>query len=228
MARTAYEIVKQALVQLGAIDIGNPPDAWMGNLGLATFNRMRSSWNASGLTCYGSAKLEITATGSASYTLGPGGTNATRPVNVVSVFYRAGGRESEVARLNAEDWREYSQSTEAGEPQYINFDGAYPLQTMRLYPRPTTGTVILTYRTPFAEIAHLSDALPDPPEYDEAFIYNLAVRLSSIPGLGSIREATAALAKTTYDYLVKRAAIADMPQKRYSQAFQTTTDGFGI
>lgn len=228
MARTAYELVKSALMLVGAIDAGNPPQAWEGNLGLSTLNRMRSSWNASGLTCYGSAKVEITATGAASYTMGTGGTISTRPFSIVSLFYRTGDQEREIAILNAEDWREFSQKTDAGDPEYAFIDRAYPLETVYLHPRPQDGKIVATYRTPFAEIAHLSDPLPDPPEYDEAFAYNLAVRLGAIPGLGSVREEVALLAKKTYDNLVTRVAVANMPQKRYSAAFHTTSDGTGL
>lgn len=227
MARTAYDMVKDSLMMVGAIDAGNPPQAWEGNLGLSTLNRMRSTWNAAGIICYGAALVEIPATGAASYTMGPTGTVTTRPFSVVSAYYRSGDQETEVARLNAEEWREYSQKTDAGIPQYINFDGAYPLETIRLYPRPTSGTIVLTYRTPFAQIANLSDPLPDPPEYDEAMTYNLAIRLGAIPGLGSVRDEVALLAAKTYDNLVTRAAMANIPERQISASFTTIADGVG-
>ncbi len=185
MAWTAYDTVADALLLCGAYAPGDSIPAPIGATGLSFLNQVRASLNAKGLTCYGANTITLTADGSASYTLGTGGDNATRPVGIMSVQYENGGTVYPLMEMPFAEYQAYSDKTNPGTPSGYAIDGAFPLLGLYVYQPPTNGTIRVVMRTPFSEIASLSDDMPDPPECREYFRYALAEALAAIPGLGT-------------------------------------------
>ena len=185
MAWTALDTVTDALLLCGAYSPGEAPSAPVGQIGLSFLNQIRASLNAKGMTCYGASTIALTADGGPSYTLGTGGDNATRPVGVMSVQYESGGSIYQLQEAPFAQYQAYFDKATSGTPGAYALDGAFPLLGLYIYQPPTTGTIRVVMRTPFSEIANLSDAMPDPPEYREYFRYALAEALATIPGLGT-------------------------------------------
>ncbi len=225
MAWTAYSTVLRALQLCGAYAPGEVPEASIGQIGLDSLNAMRASWNAQGMVCHGQRMLEIAADGAASYTMGAGGDIVTRPVQVAAVQFSS-GQPYDLERRTLEEVRVLGDG--AGDPAVYAIVQGNPA-TLWVYPQPSTGTIRVFDRTPFAEIANLSDDMPDPPEYREAMEYGLAVRLSSIPGIGSgASSSVAAIASNAWNSLVTRNAVNAIPRKHMHAAFGLSETGDGV
>jgi hypothetical protein len=186
---------------------------------------MRATWNLQGLTCYGQRMIEITADGAASYTLGTGGDVSARPVQISQVQF-ANPEPYPLERRTFEEVR--GLGTASGDPAVWSAIQGAPV-TLWLYPAPSSGTIRVFDRTPFADLAALSDDMPDPPEYREAMEYNLALRLSSIPGIGSgdVAPSVAAIAAQGLSLLKTRNIANAIPKKRLSLAFGLSEMGDG-
>jgi hypothetical protein len=225
MAWTAYSTVLRALQLCGAYAPGEVPEAAIGQIGLDSLNAMRASWNLQGVTCYGQRMLEITADGAASYTMGTGGDIVTRPVQVVAVQF-SGGQPYTVERRTFEEVRGLGES--GGDPAVYSIVLGDPAR-LWIYPQPSSGTIRVFDRTPFAELANLSDDMPDPPEYREAMEYGLALRLASIPGIGAgVSSSVAAIASQAWNSLVTRNAVNAIPRKHMHAAFGLSETGNGV
>jgi len=186
MAWTAYDTVSDALLLCGAYAPGDSIPNPIGQTGLSFLNQIRATLNGTkGLTCYGSQTLTVAADGGPLYTFGTGGDNATRPTALVSVQYEDGGIVYPLVEYPFSEYQQLAEKTTTGTPAAYAIDGAFLLLGVYIYPPPASGTVRLVVRTPFAEIANLSDDILDPPSYREYFRYALAEALSAIPGLGT-------------------------------------------
>lgn len=226
MAWTAFHTVARALQLCGAYAPGETPEAAIGQIGLDSLNAMRSTWNLHGVTCYGQRMIEVTADGSASYTLGTGGDVSTRPIQISQVQF-AGGEPYAMERRTFEELRGYG--TASGDPAIWCAVQGDPV-TLWVYPAPSTGTIRVFDRTPFSQIAALSDDMPDPIEYREAMEYGLALRLSSIPGIGSgdVSPSVAAIAARAFDLLLTRNIVNAIPRKNLHAAFRLSETGDGV
>lgn len=226
MSWTAFHTVARALQLCGAYAPGETPEAAIGQIGLDSLNAMRATWNLQGLTCYGQRMIEISADGAASYTLGTGGDVSTRPVQISQVQF-AGGEPYALERRTYEEVR--SLGTASGDPAVWSAVHGDPV-TLWLYPAPSSGTIRVFDRTPFADLAALSDDMPDPPEYREAMEYNLALRLSSIPGIGSgdVAPSVAAIAAQGLSLLKTRNVVNAIPRKNMHAAFRLSETGDGV
>ena len=199
---SAYDIAVGALLRCKAYAPGEPPSAPIGQICLRTLNMMRAQLSAEGVTCYGLQELTTAADGSSSYTIGTGGDIAGRILGVRSLTVKDGDTVTEPNEVTIDEFRTIGGS-ETGSPQYWAQKQGSPY-TVYLWPAPTSGTIRILSRTPFANIANLSDPIPEPDEYLEFFECMLAIRiadkLGSDPG-----EATAALAERAYQILRDRA-----------------------
>lgn len=230
MAWTAYDSMVRAVQLCGAFAPGEPPPAYIGQIGLDTLNYMRKSWNLEGVTCYGSSTIAITANGDTSYQLGTGGDSATYVPQVLQVQYENGNDPIVLERMTFEEYQAQPDKTATGQPCGWVDGGGYPAKSIYLYPPPSSGTIRIVFRTPFADVANLSDVMPDPPEYREAIDYGLALRLYMFPGLGG-GEPPGYLASMANEALAKikrKNAIASIPRKNMPSVYDNGTTGRGI
>jgi hypothetical protein len=222
MAWIALDSVTDALLLCGTYSPGRAPSAAIGQVALSFLNQIRAALNGTkGLTCYGSNTLTATVDGGTSYTFGTGGDNATRPVGIMSAQYEDGG--GTVWPLSEIPFAEYQASSNKatpGTPCYYAIDGAFPTLAVYVYPAPTTGTLRLVVRTPFSEIANLSDAMPDPPAYRQYFKYALACELGRIPGLGAVPEGGEGMAATLLNDLQTTNIAHNIPSKFMPYAYR--------
>lgn len=196
MPATAYDIVVGALQRCKVYAIGEPPTAAVGQIGLRTLNMMRAQMSAEGVACFGLQELTTSADGASSYTVGTGGDIAGRILGVRSVSILDGDAVTAPDEVTLDEFRLLA-AAESGSPIYWAQKQGEPY-SVYLWPAPTSGTVRIIARTTFANIAHLSDLIPEPDEYLEMFECMLAVRMAdkfgSDPGPSTVATAERAYA----------------------------------
>lgn len=228
MAWTALDTIKRALRLCGAYAAGEAPSAAVGQIALEALNAMRAQWTARGIICYGTTSITVTADGSQTYQFGTGGDNATRPQQPLQVTWAQSGQDPYL--LDPRTWDEYlaaAGTSDTGTPAAWAWDGAFPTANLAVWPRPSNGTIRVTMRTPFADLANVSTIIPDPPEYREAMEYGLAVRLSPEIMGTDVPATVADLAATTFRALIRRNATLAIPDRWMPPAFGLTTSGEG-
>ena len=196
MPATAYDIVVGALQRCKVYAIGEPPTAAVGQIGLRTLNMMRAQMSAEGVACFGLQELTASADGASSYTVGTGGDIAGRILGVRSVSILDGDAVTAPDEVTLDEFR-LLVAAESGSPIYWAQKQGEPY-SVYLWPAPASGTVRILARTTFANIAHLSDLIPEPDEYLEMFECMLAVRMAdkfgSDPGPSTVATAERAYA----------------------------------
>lgn len=196
MPATAYDIVVGALQRCKVYAIGEPPTAAVGQIGLRTLNMMRAQMSAEGVACFGLQELTTSADGASSYTVGTGGDIAGRILGVRSVSILDGDAVTAPDEVTLDEFRLLA-AAESGSPIYWAQKQGEPY-SVYLWPAPASGTVRILARTTFANIAHLSDLIPEPDEYLEMFECMLAVRMAdkfgSDPGPSTVATAERAYA----------------------------------
>lgn len=171
--------VNRILRVLGVIGSGQTPEANESNDTLETLNGMLDSWRNDKLLVYAYKDIQVTLiNGTATYTISPtGGTVDTSPVKFESAFVRQSGIDYYLTEITDAYYQAKSDKTITSDiPAEIMFNHTNPNATITLYPIPTTAnTLYLRVWTPFASVA-LADTFTFPPGYEDAIIYNCAVR----------------------------------------------------
>lgn len=179
---TVQTKINRSLRLLGVIASGESPTTSESNDALESLNGMLDAWRNDKLLVYAFQDIQITLiNGTATYTIGAtgAGTTATAPVKMESAFVRQSGTDYHLKEITDAYYQAKSSKTITSDiPSEIMFNHTNPNSTITLYPVPTVAnTLYLRVWTPLAIVA-LTDTFTFPPGYDDAFCYNLAVRLS--------------------------------------------------
>lgn len=188
---TVREIVGDALIELGANGPADAMTAEDGAYALRALNRMVQKWSTEELTIYTvNRDLYALVAGTASYTLGTGGTwNSARPARIqmaAVMVNTARPIEIPVQILTDEEWRDIAvKTTPSTFPTKIWATGNVPLNTIYCWPVPQDSTVQMVLYTwgRVNEFASLNDTVVLPLGYEEALVTNLAVALSNSYGM---------------------------------------------
>jgi hypothetical protein len=176
---TALDLITEAA---GNIGVSNLKSAEI-TTALSRLNTMIDSWNSEKLTLFQEDEDQLTLTTASSYTIGTGGAfNVTRPVRLISAFYRetSGSIDYPIRRfIDKAEWDLLPRKTLSGIPELIWYDTAYPLGSINVYPQKA-GYLFLTSAEPLTEFAATSTSVSLPPGYREAIIYNLSLRLGPV------------------------------------------------
>lgn len=196
---TASDIIRRSLRLIGAIAGGETPSLTEQADALEALNAMLDSWRTESLAVYALRDETLTLTGAASYTIGTGGAlNTTRPVKIESAYERVGDTDYPVKLASAAAWYQLAaKSTTSDVAEWLYYEPSYPLGTLYLYPKPTTGVLHLVTWVPFTALA-AADSVALPPGYQDAITYHLALRLAPEYGRPVTPE-LAALARAAKD-----------------------------
>lgn len=179
---TARTIITKALQKNGALVKNEAPSGDEAADGLDSLNAMIGSWGNDSLNIYARAWETFTLSGGVgSYTIGSGGAfNTVRPTNILASYVRIGSTDYTVGIIDDETYSTISSKTLVTSiPQFLNYDNAYPLGTIRLYPVPSTAySLFLLSEKPLTEFSSLDTTLSMPPGTERALIYNLAIELA--------------------------------------------------
>lgn len=179
---TVGNLITDALRLIGVIASGEAPTAAEQSDALRSLNRMTSSWSVEGLLIYQKTREVFPLiSNQASYTFGPLGDFASsRPVNIEIVNVLVSGNEMPVKILSTSEWAAISnKATTSNSPTSVYAEGTYPLETLHLHPVPTDANQLVIYSDKaITSFASAADVIAFPEGYEDAFLYNLAIRLA--------------------------------------------------
>lgn len=183
---TGRDLISASLRLIGATAPGESLAASEATDGLAALNRMISSWSTEPLLIYSRVRDSLTlVVGTQSYTMGTGGTHSvSRPVQVHEAAVRnetvSPAVEIPVAILSLAEWQAIPAKATSGEyPTGIYLEGTFPYETVNVYPKPSVAHKLITWSSKvISSISTLDTSVSLPPGYEEALIYNLALRLA--------------------------------------------------
>ena len=184
---TALDLIVLALRQAGVNGIGQDPSAEDANDSLKLLNAMIGQWAVRRWLVYALRDVTLTSTGALSYTYGPGGDfDQPSTDHLEAAFFRflkgSGPQQPDypLRMLNSwEDWSRIRLKTLSTWPQYVFFDGNYPLASVNFWPIPQAEMyeLHLVVKTPLEHFDSLPQEIVLPPAYQEALLYNLGLRL---------------------------------------------------
>lgn len=199
--------------------INIPTDTQRAN-GLELLNSMISSWSVEGLTIPYTMTQPLTlVVGQGSYTIGSGGEfNTPRPIRIINAYIRdSGGIDSPVdVTMTKDEYDAISQKSQSGRPSKLYYDPQFPLGKIYFNCSPSNiETLYLISEKPLTKFPSLLTEIELPLEYEEALVYNLAIRISTEED-SVITPATEGIAnfskntienKTAVDRLIKTAKL---------------------
>lgn len=184
---TALDIIRRSLNITNAVGVDQTLTALEESDALAKFNGMVDSWNADSLAVYNTNYQTFnTVAGQSTYTIGPTGTwVTTRPSSIMSpAFCTYQGLDFPMWSMTQEMYNTISLKTQQQQIVerflYINdlTDGI-----VVLWPVPSAVIpVSFNFQTLLVGPATSATNIAFPPGYEEAFEYNLAVRLAPLFG----------------------------------------------
>lgn len=190
---TGRDIVTQALRKAGVTAAGRPPNADDITDGLSDFNDMLGQWMTDRWLVWNLIDYSFSSTGALEYTVGPGGNFNIdpRPDRIESAFARQSQSSSQPVDYELEiiyareQFNLITLKNLRSFPQYIFYDSAYPMATVRTYPVMTAAlySLHITVKNTLP-VLDLDDDLSVPRQYIAAFKFNLARRLRQSYGKG--------------------------------------------
>jgi hypothetical protein len=180
---TALEIIQDAHIELGVLVAGlalaDDDLAWA----IRKFNRFLKTKSVDALNLHVEVNESFTPTaGKASYTIGTGGDfDTARPNTITSAFIRdANGHDYPLDIRVMSDYWELSEKSTQDRPTRLYYQREFPLGKIYLYFVPATSEAlhIQSYKplTTYEDVD--SEDVVMPGEYDNMFIYNLAISLA--------------------------------------------------
>jgi len=179
---TGRDLISASLRKIGAKAAGDTLAAQEATDGLAEFNRMLSSWSTEGLTIYTiTEESPFTLTpADGSVTLGASGDITTRPMSIEKAIIRDGSTDLPPMRLLTVD--EYAaisdKSLQSDYPFALYDNGGYPQRTLKLYPVPSAAKQLVLFTRRPLTVLTIDGTISFPPGYEDALVYNGAVRLA--------------------------------------------------
>ena len=175
MSETARTLIKSALRKINAIAAGETPGADEMEDGLEAMQMMFRSWSANNQRLYYTKQESLAMTGAESYTIGSGGDlDTVRPVSIRGAWLS----DWPLKMIDEARYRQTRMTSATGATaEYLWYSTEYPLG--KLYPWPLGGgTLHIDSLKPLTDPTDLTDDVAFPPEYDEAIVYNLAIRMA--------------------------------------------------
>jgi hypothetical protein len=184
MADTVRDLIKGALLEIGARANGEEPTAAEAEDALELFNEMLEQWNLESLMIHTIEENAFpTVAGKRTYTLGTGGDwNIPRPEMITNAMFREVTTDLRLPMKILTDF-EFQElrlpGTPSTWPRWMYNDNDNPLSTIYLWPVPSLVNEVILYSwKPIAGGTTLDTTLAYPSGYKMALRYNLAEHLS--------------------------------------------------
>jgi hypothetical protein len=178
---TAQDLIDSALRLIGELATQQSPTATESGDALETLNHILETWSAEGLPIPYATTETFTLTGAAEYTIGTGGTwPTTRPLSILAANVISSNQVTrEVDLVDAHQWGGLRDKTRTGTfAEKLYYSAGYPTGTVKLWPRPTTGTLELYSFKALEAFPTLGTTIDMPPGYEKALRFALAVDLA--------------------------------------------------
>jgi hypothetical protein len=183
---TVADIITLALKDAQIIDETETPSAALMADSLTTLNQMFGMWQASNIYTYATTEATFTATGAASYTIGPTGADITSatPKRINYAFLEQIGVKYPMLEIinNREDFEAISSTTVLALPDAIYYSATHPNGTIYIYPQPSSGTMHLGLDVELPNYALAPDSFSLDILYEMPVRFNLAKILIAMMG----------------------------------------------
>jgi hypothetical protein len=189
---TPADLINLALKMSNVLGVGQTASAEDMNDAFKLMQMMLAQWQRRRYLVYHLVNYSIPATGAQFYTIGPGGNlNVPRPAKIESAFFRQvttpvpNQPDYPLSILQArEDYDRILLKQLQSFPQYVFYDSAFPMGNLYVWPIPNgTYEVHITVMEQLQSFPNINTVIVMPPEYEEAIMYNLALRLYAMYGL---------------------------------------------
>jgi hypothetical protein len=177
---TLNELIKDALLDIHAINIHETMSAATAQHALRTFNYMLDSFSVEGLIIHAVTKENFSfVAGTASYTIGSGGNfNTIRPTKILGVYGNDGSSDYPIEIIGEGRYRSFTLKTTSGTPEYMWANMSYPLATLYFYPVPdATDTLYVHSEKSLTNITSLTTSISLPKGYEAMLKWNLGLWL---------------------------------------------------
>lgn len=190
------DLIRASLRKIGALSLGEGvldieeiPGLVYTDL-LQTLQVMLRSWAQHKIMVFASTKESVSLVPSQSlYTWGTNGNiNSDRPHKVLNAFIRDSNNSDNYVNIISEnEYNNIANKSTQGRPSSLFYHPKFPLGNIYLYPTPQISeSLFLTSLKPFTETSSIDDisaTISFPPNYEEAIIYNYAVRIAPENGI---------------------------------------------
>jgi len=199
---TPNDLILLSLKQASVLGVGQTASAEDMSDSFALLNMMLAQWQRKRYMVYHLVETSFPATGAQSYTVGAGGdVDIMRPAKLEYAYMRQAiatpyqvDYPLEILK-SREDYDKIPIKGMQSFPRYAFYDSAYPLGNLFIWPIPTSlYSIHITVMEQLQKFATVYDDINMPDEYQEALMYNLAVRMFPMYGLPP-NPAVVALAK---------------------------------
>jgi hypothetical protein len=181
---SAVDLIRLTLRDAGVNGAGQSPNAEDNNDAFRHLQMMLAQWQRKRWLIYHLIDVPLLSTGANSYSIGIGGDfNVPRPDRIEAAFTRYIGSTSTDQPLTIidarEDYNRISVKSISAPSNCLFYDAAYPVGQVYFYPVPPAGLygLHLTVKDTLSAFPDLTTNINLPDEYQEALLYNLAVRL---------------------------------------------------
>lgn len=237
MAVLASDIITRSLKALRVIGSTETPNAADANDGLVAFNAMLDSWSNENLLAFEVLTQSFALTvGKTTYSIGASGSpdiSGTRPLAIEGAYLQdTNSIKYGMDVVSREVWigRTGLSTVTSQLPDTLWYDPAYPLGVINIFPTPLIAyTVYIDTYLQQALFAALTTQLSTPPGYERAYVFNLAVEISSqfgipIPAIGPGQRNIVEIANESRANIKRkniRENIADMDRSIVSRSKST-------
>lgn len=178
---TVQRLLRQCLKKIGVVDRNTEPEAVEYEDALESVNSMLKSWATQGLVVHHVVTENFPlVVGQGSYTIGSTGNfNTSRPNRIVGGYTRDDSSVDEhLYIIDRDKYNRIPDKTVRAQPCALYYYPTFPLGIIYFDTVPDdTYTLFIDSLKPLAELTLDAD-LTLPPEYEEAIIYNGAIRLA--------------------------------------------------
>ena len=208
MSENALTLIQDALFEIGVLAEGETATDAMAQHALRRLKYMLRHWSSKNIRLYYAKEDTLVLTGATSYTVGVGAVfNVIRPTSIRGAFVKSSttGVDDPIKIITEDEYRRISMKSLGGTPELLWYDPDYPFGIIYLWP-VGTGTLHIDSLKPLTDPATLTTSVSFPPEYDEAIVCGLAVRLAPNYGKAASAETVAMALDGLRDIEVKNFA----------------------
>lgn len=175
---TRNDLIRDALLEIGAIDAGEDPPSTIILDVSRQLNMMVKSWNTK-YNLWRFTDLTVTLDGSQSYTIGPAGdVVAQRPLKIThGRRVESAGYEVPITVFSLQEYKDQPMKSATGTVVAVAYDPQLTAGVLFVWPAATSGSLIVTALMPLMDLDTASDNPQFPGEWALCLATNLAVRI---------------------------------------------------
>jgi hypothetical protein len=206
---TVEDTIKASLRKLGIYAAGEVPTPAELADGLSSLQNMLRMWSSKKINLNATvSETKVLTAGQALYTWGisAGNIATVRPYEIVNAFVRdSSNTDSNIVSVTKGQYNDQATKYIQGKPGFLYYNPLFPLGYLYLYPVPDVAyTLYIDTIKPLTETGSfdvLASTIQLPPDYEEAIIYNLAIRVAPEYGK-SVPAEVAVIAETSYNTMI--------------------------